>query len=552
MRQNAPLLILTSLLMTACGVQARDIEATVQAAIAGTQTAQTALAAATPALPTPTPHAVLTSGTPTIASTRVPTAEPSSAATISAPSPMSQTPAPARSSPLEEMASGMMLFVKESKVVSGTGEIESYELYSIVGGKVSLAASDLDSSSTYAPLSPGGTMVASGFYGSDGKVQVIAPDTHGGAAKITSYVIPGEYKADTQRSSPYPYWSPDSTKLAVKTDCSLYVLTLTTGEFVEIWHECYPAVILYKGIVDVAWSPDGTQLAFTVVVPSRFPSSNLQDDLHGDYPAKLLAADADGKAHVVLDEDGSHPVWSPDGQQVVYTGGWRRDNDGDVYCNEQLYVINADGTGRVELAETTGQPDDSWTRPYYGEVLWSSDREHVIFTQGRPHQPGQLSVIRPDGMGRVILGGKQSFGVQNWPRGNRIAWYERLDPTSSAAFVSNLDGVDKIEWDRGAGLEGLGFCGDKVLWRNSSTWFIANLDGSARRSLPGKYDALWPEWFFSPDCSQVVFTSGGGDDQITIVDATSMKEFPLLVAKSGESFYVEGWIPTSMDTQPNQ
>jgi hypothetical protein len=554
MKQMTLLLILTSSLLTACGARSPDIEATVQSAIAGTQTAQTVVAAVTPALPTPTARAPLTSGTPALTSTLVSTPEPPPLAPTSVPSPTSQAPTPAEAPASAEMADGTILFIKESKIVSGTEAIESYELYSIAAGKVSLVASDLPLQ--WVDLSPDGTKVASRqdfAIGSEGKLRVIALDPHGGAAKITPYGIPDKYEADSQRRISSLHWSPDTTKLAVQTDCSLYVLALATGEFVEIWHECYPEVTLHEGIIDVAWSPDSTQLAFTVVTPSKFPSSNLRDDLHGEYPAKLLVADADGKAHVVLDEEGSRPVWSPDGRQVVYRAGWRRDSDGDVYTNEKLRVMRADGTGRVQLAETTGRADDSWTHPYYEGVLWSSDRGHVFFTLGRPNQTGQLNVVRSDGTGGAVLGGEESDWVENWPGGDRIAWRERLDPASYAIFVSNPDGADKIEWDRGADLSGLSFCGDKVLWSNGHTWVVANLDGSARRELPGTDDYPWLQPFFSPDCSQVVLSRAAtGDDQISSTDLTSANDIPLLTAESGEEFYVQGWVSAPADTRSIQ
>ena len=523
MRQIAILLILTSLLLTTCDVPTPNIEATVKAAIAATQTALHVEAPATPTLPS--------------ALSLVPTST-------------TQTPAPTEMPRSVEMSQGTILFVKETKVVSGTENIESFDLYSITAGRVNLVASDLYA---WFGLSPDGTKIANHSFGDDAQLQVIALGAHPGSASITPYRIPDVYNGYYQRHIISVYWSPDSTKLAVQTDCSLYVVTLATGEFVEIWRECYPQVILEKGIIDVAWSPDGTQIAFTVVTPSGFPSSNRQDDLHGYYPAKLLVASANGTAHKVLGEHGSYPVWSPDGRQILYTGGWRQDSDGDVYCNEKLYVIHADGSGGVQLAETTGRADDTWTRPsYYDKLGWSSDGERVFFTQGRPGQGGQLSVIRPDGTGRVTLGGDRTLAVNYWPQSNRIAWLEVIEPSSSAVFISNLDGTDKIAWDRGNPLSLLWSCGYKVVWGNGSTWFVANLDSSGRHMLPGDYgnygiSAIYP--IFSPDCSQVVIAERhympGGVDQITTIDLTNANQTQLARAKSGEKFHVLGWVSTA-------
>lgn len=90
-----------------------------------------------------------------------------------------------------------------------------------------------------------------------------------------------------------------------------------------------------------AWSPDGTQIAFSSV-----------RDGHWD----LFLTDAEGSELTQLTDtecDELHPSRSPDGHRLVFQANPRRQWD--------LYLINVDGTGMTRL--TTDAANDcnpSW------------------------------------------------------------------------------------------------------------------------------------------------------------------------------------------------
>ena len=101
-----------------------------------------------------------------------------------------------------------------------------------------------------------------------------------------------------------------------------------------------------------AWSPDGTQMAFT---------SNR------DGNPELYVMDADGTnvlrltTHPGID---TTPTWSPQGHQVAFTS--------DRTGSPQIYVIGVDGTGlrRITFESYCDRP--TWSPAPYNEIAYSS------------------------------------------------------------------------------------------------------------------------------------------------------------------------------------
>jgi TolB protein len=126
-----------------------------------------------------------------------------------------------------------------------------------------------------------------------------------------------------------PTWSPDGSEIAfVKErnyDSDIYVYTLRTGEerllISKDGDQRYPE-----------WSPDdgsGGKIAF---------SSNH----NGPFDIYVIKSDGTGLHRVTNDRmNDSHPTWSPDGRQIAY-------QHRHMGNNEEIMVINADGTGTPE------------------------------------------------------------------------------------------------------------------------------------------------------------------------------------------------------------
>jgi Tol biopolymer transport system component len=122
----------------------------------------------------------------------------------------------------------------------------------------------------------------------------------------------------------------------------------------------------------VAWSPDGTRIAFS---------------LNG----MLEVMNADGSNPHAL-TPGDQPAWSPESSQIVFhVYDYSRTDSG-------LWVIGANGTG---LRQLTQGPDDhpSWS-PDGKTILFSSERDNpydAYYPGDSPLTFPELYVVDPDG-----------------------------------------------------------------------------------------------------------------------------------------------------------
>jgi TolB protein len=239
-----------------------------------------------------------------------------------------------------------------------------------------------------------------------------------------------------------------------------------------------------------SWSPDGSHIAF----------SGTRDDQYG-----LYVMDADGSDVRRLSEGrfffptGS-PSWSPDGKQVVFQG-----NTG-VTAND-LYVVNADGTGQRKLTDT---PDVREFTP-----AWSPDGSRIAFSQLVPPCTTvvcnfEIFTINLDGSGKTRLTHDSDQDTDpDWsPDGTKVA-YGSLDGVTEVRVVSAA-GTD----DHGFAPPALGYTpawspdGRQIAWSASGNEInVMNADGSEQRNVSNSaaFD-VQPDWQpvnRAPDCAGV-------------------------------------------------
>jgi Tol biopolymer transport system component len=84
-----------------------------------------------------------------------------------------------------------------------------------------------------------------------------------------------------------------------------------------------------------AWSPDGSLIAFDV------------QSVGGDMEIAVMNADGSGVTSLTAGPGANYlPSWSPDGSRIAFVSG----RDG----NDEIYVMNADGTDQVRLTRDGG------------------------------------------------------------------------------------------------------------------------------------------------------------------------------------------------------
>lgn len=120
-----------------------------------------------------------------------------------------------------------------------------------------------------------------------------------------------------------------------------------------------------------SWSPDDKQLVF----------HTCRGGNCGIYKASAFGGDA----VMVVGEMGGTPSWSPDGRRIVYHA--------DTDTVKQIFVINADGTGKKQITSGTAMHVDP---------VWSADGV-LIYYRSPEGGPWGIWRMNPDGSNPVRI-----------------------------------------------------------------------------------------------------------------------------------------------------
>lgn len=192
------------------------------------------------------------------------------------------------------------------------------------------------------------------------------------------------------------------------------------------------------------------------------------------YLGDVYVINADGTGRKQLTELGSDddPVWSPDGRRIAFT---RSVMGADRSSHEAVYVIEADGSHEMRLTET----------PVFGSPTWSPDSRRITFAgyrEGSRFEARTCEIYVIDASGGVErrLTSNGAFdSAPSWAPGRRIA------------FVR--DTVDEF-----------------ALATTRAEIHAMSADGSGRRRLTRNRVAdSEPSW--SPDGKRLVFVRGDSD-----------------------------------------
>jgi TolB protein len=153
-----------------------------------------------------------------------------------------------------------------------------------------------------------------------------------------------------------PAWSPDGTKIAFAERPVTQFGNLDA--YIHVMNADGTGVTNLKwGTSDPAWSPDGTKIAYTSVYCLPLAPCG----------AEIYVMKSNGASRTSLSYDGSHPAWSPDGTKIAFVS----DRGGD----DEIYVMNADGTDQTNLTNHGADDRNPTWSPYGSKIAFDSDRE---------------------------------------------------------------------------------------------------------------------------------------------------------------------------------
>lgn len=273
-------------------------------------------------------------------------------------------------------------------------------------------------------------------------------------------------------------WSPDGSMLAytdVRDDGldGLFVLDLATGEVLD----------LSEGLADAAkpaWSPDGTRIAFTGL------------DRATGYDIYVVGSDGTGRVPITAEADngvdGAHmPAWSPDGSRIAFAVD--RYDEATETEDHGIVVVDASGGNEFRLTNSLDE-----------QPVWSPDGSRLAFVR-KATDAIELYVVNADGSGeRRISGEGISTSLPSWsPEESRLLFGTRDLQTSNLGIVV----VDVENGDSRSLLEDAYVA--SPVWSPDGSW-IAFVRDDAGRPLPRV-----SLWMMRPDGTDLVELADGLD-----------------------------------------
>ncbi|MBU4310224.1 hypothetical protein L6304_06830, partial [bacterium] len=267
----------------------------------------------------------------------------------------------------------------------------------------------------------------------------------------------------------------------------------------------------------ISWSPDSKKVAYTTF-------------RQGESLA-LWTANADGSDNRPLMVSKNNiilwPVWSPDGEKIVFKLG-KSDNF-------NLWVMNADGSSKRQLT-TDGKCDDS-------APSWSPDGERIAYSSGKDIWLLHLAIKSKF---KLTEKGKNSRPAYS-PDGKRIAYTSTIDVEAEEdeneegenIWVMDEYGSNKIQLTTDESEDWYFLVwspdGEKIAYctTEDDIW-VVNADGSNKVKLAD--DTAFPTW--SPDGKRIAFGTDTGLENINS-DGTDRR---LLVKEMGLIIF-PAWSP---------
>lgn len=257
-------------------------------------------------------------------------------------------------------------------------------------------------------------------------------------------------------------------------------------------------------------------------------------DRDGNQEIYVMNNDGTGQVRLTNNNDvNSLPAFSPDGMKIAFVS---QQTSGALTAN--IKMMNADGTNQTELT-SIGCCQSQFPYLDYESLSWSPDGSKIALQDN-----GEIFTINVDGSNRTNLTNHPAGdSAPAWsPDGLRILFTSNRLPSSSIMHTMNADGSDvralPSEGDFNDLVPDWSPTGNKIVFVYDSQDFgtglyTANADGTNRQFFAGS--AYKPKW--SPDATKIVFHSldfVGNDSEIYVknVDGSGLTQLTNTIGRN--------------------
>jgi hypothetical protein len=228
-----------------------------------------------------------------------------------------------------------------------------------------------------------------------------------------------------------------------------------------------------------SFSPSGKEIVFDGHTGIEVISAE------GNGPSRLLASVTQAPSRPAIPPD---PSFSPDGKRVIFH------SFDEALGAYEIYVINADGTGKTELTNSRGVSD---LYPAY-----SPDGTQIVFSSNNGHRYNELFVMNADGSDTrqltTSVNGDDDLSSFS-PDGKKII-FEHL--TGSSAYVSEINGDGSGQTQLGGpvdpGRDSFSPDGQRILLPLNGHVCVMNGDGTNIKVLATGGDPAWQALIRAP------------------------------------------------------
>jgi TolB protein len=190
------------------------------------------------------------------------------------------------------------------------------------------------------------------------------------------------------------------------------------------------------------WSPDGRRIAFHASASGTAKPINLlpgaattDSDIFvmnlDDFTKNRARPKNITNNSAAIDDD---PDWSPKGQKIAFTSHAVTDNT-DNHATAEIYVIDADGAGKPTRLTNNNEEERA--------PSWSADGKRIVFCCRKGGPDLEICVMNADGTGQVQLT-DNTIGdlTPSWsPDGKKIVFHRRVGGQGQfQLFMMNADG----------------------------------------------------------------------------------------------------------------